>query len=135
MTPALLRKTLAFAVFVILSNAFGNLFIALGMRASEDVALSPALLVRAIFQPQVFLGITLLILWLLTRMAMLSWADLTYVLPVTALGYVLTALLGRLFLAEQITPARWTGTALIVAGTVLVGLGEPHAGLKVKRNP
>jgi len=123
MTPALRWKTRVFALFVILSNAFGNLFLAFGMRSSADVTTSPIEFVRAIFQPQVFIGIVLLILWLLTRMAMLSWADLTYVLPVTAVGYVLSALLGRMFLNEQITMARWAGTLLIVAGTILVGLG------------
>jgi len=56
-------------------------------------------------------------------MAMLSWADLTYVLPVTAVGYVISAILGRMFLNEQITAARWAGTLLIVTGTILVGLG------------
>ena len=123
MIPAVRWKTGAFALFVILSNAFGNLFLALGMRASDDVTAAPLEFIRAIFQPQVFLGIVLLILWLLTRMAMLSWADLTYVVPVTAVGYALSAVLGRMFLNEQITPARWAGTALIVAGTILVGLG------------
>ena len=58
----------------------------------------------AIFSPWVMLGISLLILWLLSRMALLSWADLSYVLPVTSLGYVATALIGRFFLNEQITP-------------------------------
>ncbi len=81
-----------------------------------------------IFSPYVLLGITLLILWLLSRMALLSWADLSYVLPVTSLGYVASALIGRFFLGEQISPVRWGGTLLIVAGTVLVGLGSPHPG-------
>jgi uncharacterized membrane protein len=54
-------------------------------------------------------------------MALLSWADLSYVLPVTSAGYVLAAIAGRLFLREQISAARWTGIALIMSGVVLVG--------------
>jgi drug/metabolite transporter (DMT)-like permease len=54
-------------------------------------------------------------------MALLSWADLTYVLPVTALGYVLTVLAGRVLLAEQVSGQRWAGTLMIVAGVSLVG--------------
>jgi drug/metabolite transporter (DMT)-like permease len=69
----------------------------------------------------VMLGVSLLILWMLARMTLLSWADLTYVLPVTALGYVLTALMGRVFLGEHVSLGRWAGIALIVAGVVLVG--------------
>jgi len=41
---------------------------------------------------------------------------------------VLNAVLGRVFLGEQVTPARWAGTLLIMAGVVLVGLGNPKTG-------
>lgn len=129
MNRQLRLKTLAFAAFVILSNAFGNLFISLGMHKVPEVA-SPAAILTAIFNPMVALGIVLLISWLLTRMAMLSWADLTYVLPVTAFGYVVSAALGGIFQNETITPMRWAGILLIVAGTTVVGLGDPHAEIK-----
>jgi uncharacterized membrane protein len=49
------------------------------------------------------------------------------VVPVTAVGYVVVALLGRIFLDERITMARWAGIVLIVAGVTLVGGGtEPR---------
>jgi len=118
-------KTRVFALIVILSNAFGNLFLDRGMHGR--VTTTPLEYVAAILTPWVLLGITLLILWLLSRMALLSWADLSYVLPVTSLGYVASAMLGRFFLNEHITAHRWAGTALIVAGTILVGMGT-HAG-------
>jgi uncharacterized membrane protein len=117
-------KTRVFAIIVILSNALGNFSLAWGMRGR--VTASPTDYITAIFTPWVMLGISLLILWLLSRMALLSWADLSYVLPVTSLGYVASAIIGRFFLSEQITPVRWAGTLLIVAGTVLVGMGSPH---------
>ena len=56
-----------------------------------------------LFNPWVALGVLLLILWLISQMTLLSWADLSYVLPVTSVGYVLVALVGRFFLHEQIT--------------------------------
>ncbi len=125
MPPARLEwKTRLFAAIVILSNTLGNFFIARGMRGLEVPADSALHLVRAIFTPWVALGIALLILWLLSRMVLLSWADLSYVLPVTSLGYVANALMGHFFLGEHITLARWSGTLLIVAGTVLVGMGS-----------
>ena len=129
MDPRLRWKTRAFAAIVILSNAFGNLFLTWGLRhGAGELTSSPLTFLRAIFTPWVSLGVCLLILWLLSRMLLLSWADLSYVLPVTAFGYVLNTLLGRLFLGEQVTPARWAGTLLIVAGMILVGLGSPHTG-------
>ena len=114
------------AIFVVLSNAFGNLFLTFGMREVDEVTLSVVSLIAPIFDPWVMGGIILLVSWMLARMTFLSWADLTYVLPVTAFGYVISAMLGMLFLAEQITPERWAGIGLIVTGTVLVGLGNPH---------
>jgi uncharacterized membrane protein len=129
MNSQLRWKTRAFAVIVILSNALGNLFLTWGMRHGvEELTASPLSFVRAIFNPWVSLGICLLILWLLSKMFLLSWADLTYVLPVTAFGYVLTAVLSRLFLGEHITAARWAGTLLIAAGIVVVGPGDPRSG-------
>jgi uncharacterized membrane protein len=65
--------------------------------------------------------VALLIVWLLSQMTLLSWADLSYVLPVTSVGYVLAALSGWFFLNEQIHLARWAGIALIMAGVILVG--------------
>jgi drug/metabolite transporter (DMT)-like permease len=117
-------KTRIFAVIVVLSNALGNFALAWGMRHRSTNSVLDYL--SAIFSPWVMLGISLLILWLLSRMALLSWADLSYVLPVTSLGYVASAIIGYFFLSEQITPLRWAGTFFIVAGTVLVGRGSPH---------
>ena len=125
MPPARLQwKTRLFAAIVILSNTLGNFFIARGMRGLSVPADSALHMLLAIFTPWVALGIALLILWLLSRMVLLSWADLSYVLPVTSLGYVANALMGHFFLGEHITMARWSGTLLIVAGTVLVGMGS-----------
>ena len=91
------------------------------MKHVGEVALNPADYLRAMLNPYVALGIVLLSLWLLTRMALLSWADLSFVLPITGVGYVLAALLGILFLNETITHVHWAGTFLIFAGTALVG--------------
>jgi len=125
MPPARLEwKTRWFAATVILSNTLGNFSIARGMRGLAVPADSALHMLLAIFTPWVALGIALLILWLLSRMVLLSWADLSYVLPVTSLGYVLNALMGHFFLGEHISMARWSGTLLIVAGTVLVGMGS-----------
>ena len=120
----ILWKTRTFAIIVILSNALGNFALDRGMRGR--VTGSPWEYIAAIFTPWVMLGISLLILWMLSRMALLSWADLSYVLPVTSLGYVASTLIGRFLLSEQVSPLRWAGTLLIVAGTVLVGAGSPH---------
>jgi uncharacterized membrane protein len=115
-------KTWSCGAVVILSNVFGNFFLKSGMPAQLDSALD---YITVLFRPMVTLGVLLLIVWLASRMTLLSWADLSYVLPVTSIGYVLVALAGRVFLHEQITVRRWAGITLIMAGVALVSGGTP----------
>lgn len=100
---------------VILSNVAGNFVLTLGMKSAPP-GTGP---VAALWHPLVIAGIVLLICWTLLRMKLLGIADLSFVLPVTAVGYVLNALAGALFLHEQVSPQRWAGTLLIVAGAAL----------------
>lgn len=127
MVPARSTKsrTLFLVIAVILANCLGNLSLAWGMKhAPETVGIDPLAYLRVMLNPAVALGIVLLILWLLLRMTLLSWADLSFVLPLTSVGYVLAALLGVLFLHESVAPSHWLGTLLIFAGTVLVGMTD-----------
>jgi drug/metabolite transporter (DMT)-like permease len=103
-------------------RALGNLSLAWGTKhLSQALAIDPLAYVRAMVEPFVALGIAMLILALLTRMALLSLADLSFVLPVTAIGYIFAALLGRFFLHEEVSLERWLGTVLIFAGAAVVG--------------
>jgi len=120
--------------FVVLTNVLGNFFLSWGMKhQTAHLGISPLTYIRLIFSPWVMLGTSLLILWLLSRMTLLGWADLSYVLPVTSIGYVLTAILGRYFFDEQVSWQRWLGTLLIVAGMILVGLTLPNTTLAGRR--
>ena len=123
-------------IAVTLLNALGNLCLAWGMKhAVIRVSLNPVGYVRDMLNPFVALGIGLLVLWLLTRMALLSWADLSFVLPVTAFGYFLAALLGKFFLHETISATQWLGTGLIFGGIAMVGsTGQKTAGPGVELN-
>src|ERR1017187_3541631 len=109
-------KTWIAVPVVVLANACGDFFMKRGMPRSLH---TPWEYIGALFQPWVALGVVLLIVWQLSRMALLSWADLSYVLPVTSLGYVLVALIGKVLLHETITGRRWAGIVLIVAGVAL----------------
>jgi uncharacterized membrane protein len=119
-TARLRLKTWVCAAIVILSNVFGNFFMKRGMPSELSTPLD---YITVLFRPWVAAGVLLLIVWTLSRMALLSWADLSYVLPVTSIGYVLVAILGRVFLDEQISFQRWAGIALIVGGVALVSVG------------
>jgi len=79
--------------------------------------------VLAILNPWVAVGILLLLAFFASYMNALSWADLTYVLPATSLGYVLLALVAKFALHEQVSPLRWLGIALISGGVGFVAGG------------
>jgi len=72
----------------------------------------------------ILLGITLLIGYSLLELAGLSWLDLSYMLPMTAFTYVLTAFLAQWLLHEQISLTRWAGISVISLGVIIVGLSE-----------
>lgn len=113
------------AAFVLL-RAFGNLSLAWGTKHfPETLALNPLSYLKAMLSPVIFAGVGMLILAMLVRMAVLGAADLSFVLPLTAIGYVFAALLGRFFLHEEVSAQRWLGTALIFIGVAVVG-STPH---------
>ena len=114
------RTYLLLALFLAL-RACGNLCLAWGTRRlPETLAGDPLVYLRSLLDPAIALGIVMLIVALLVRLALLSVADLSFVLPTTAIGYVLAALLGRFFLHETVSPQRWLAVALIFAGAALV---------------
>src|SRR2546423_13961672 len=80
-------------------------------------------LLLAITNPWVGLGIVFLCGFFASYMIALSWADLTYVLPASSLGYVLLALIARFALHERISLMRWLGIALVSAGVGFVTSG------------
>jgi drug/metabolite transporter (DMT)-like permease len=115
-------KTYSALLLFLALKAAGNSSMAWGMKqVPERMSMNPALYLRAMLDPFVALGVVALILALLTRMVLLSLADLSYVLPVTAVGYVIAVFLGKVFLHETVTPQRWLGTLLVFAGAAVVG--------------
>ncbi len=117
------RKYLILAAVAIFASC-GDVCLARGMRDFGAVtATNWGQLFGFLLNPWVLGGIGLLLLFFCSYLSALSWADLTYVLPATALSYVLMALLAKLFLHEHVTVSRWLGIALITAGVGFVASG------------
>lgn len=106
---------------VTLLKPISNVFLAWGMRGlPESPLFEPLLYLRAMIDPLVLVGVVMQIVWMLKRMSLLSVADLSFVLPVTASGYVISTLLGRVVLHEEVSVSRWLGAVLISIGSGLV---------------
>ncbi len=109
---------------VILFSSFGDVFLSKGMKQVGEISAHNLVqLLSALLNPWVIGGIGLLILFFISWLTALSWADLTYVLPASATGYVIMALLARVFLHEQVSFLRWFGIVLITAGVGFVAGG------------
>jgi drug/metabolite transporter (DMT)-like permease len=117
------RKYLVLAGVSIFA-ALGDSLLSYGMKQVGNVSLRHVgSLLLAITNPWVALGILLLLGFFSCYMTALSWADLTYVLPASSLGYVLLALIARFALHEHVTVTRWLGIALVSSGVGFVTRG------------
>ena len=117
------RKYLALAG-VTLFAPMGDSLLSYGMKRVGNISLSDfGGLLLAISNPWVGLGIVFLLGFFASYMTALSWADLTYVLPASSLGYVLLALIARFALHERISLMRWIGIALVSSGVGFVTTG------------
>ena len=114
------RKTQFLVLLVVVTNVLGNVSLSRGMhQVGRIVSASPLDYVRAFANPWTAAGIGILIVWMLSDLALLSRADLSFVLPVTASAYILVALVGHFFLHDRISWVRWIGILLISGGVIL----------------
>jgi drug/metabolite transporter (DMT)-like permease len=117
------RKYLVLAGVTVFAAA-GDSMLSHGMKQAGNISVHHLQgVILAVLNPWVAVGIFLLLAFFATYMNALSWADLTYVLPATSLGYVLLALVARFALHEQVSPLRWMGIALISGGVGFVAGG------------
>ena len=117
------RKYLVLAGVTVFAAA-GDSMLSHGMKQTGNISLHHLQgIILAVLNPWVAVGILLLLAFFASYMNALSWADLTYVLPATSLGYVLLALVARFALHEQVSPLRWLGIALISGGVGFVAGG------------
>src|SRR5436853_6593702 len=121
-------KTATILIIAIVAQAAGNVFLTRGMKAvaattSNDggglmntISQSLHAALQAMQSPEVWIGTVLLIVFFALYSAALSWADLSFVLPATAFGYVLKTAGAHLSLKEEIRKARWAGVAVVCIG-------------------
>jgi drug/metabolite transporter (DMT)-like permease len=134
------RKYLVLAG-IILFGVAGDSLLSHGMKLAGPVSLQHLSgIVLVVLNPWIAAGILFLLGFFASYMMSLSWADLTYVLPATSLGYVLLALVAKLFLHEQVTLIRWLGILLISAGVGFVTQGpaltyRPPAPVEESESP
>jgi drug/metabolite transporter (DMT)-like permease len=118
-------KTFLLVVVAVVLGGAGHVMLAKGMKPVGDLIEAPSgrlggMVTRVLASPWIILGVALQALFFFVYVALLSRADVSQLLPLTALDYIVVALLAQWALGEVLTPARWAGIGLIVVGVALV---------------
>jgi drug/metabolite transporter (DMT)-like permease len=115
-------KNALFISLIVFGNTVGNLLLAISMAQMPSISSIPFQDYIATMLSNVFflIGTFLITLSMFAQLSMYTWADLSYVLPVTTSGYVVTAILSRFFLQEKVSVSRWIGVVIIAFGVALV---------------
>lgn len=101
------------------------MLLAKGMRPVGDMTEASVdrlggMIQRAVANPWLLLGVALQAGFFFLDLTLLSRADVSKVLPLTSINYIVVALLAQFLLAEAVTATRWAGIGLIAAGVFLV---------------
>lgn len=118
-------KTYVLVFLLVLLGSVGNTLLSKGMKDAGDLDLSNIRALAAgtahvLTSGTIWLGVALMLGFMVCHMLVLSWADYSFVMPFSAIAYALVPLLAYLFLNEQVSTARWMGIALIVLGVILI---------------
>ncbi|HUI45939.1 MAG TPA: EamA family transporter [Nitrospirota bacterium] len=121
-------KTYIVVLIAAFSAAVGESLLSFGMRRYGSLNLAEpsqwlVLVSSVILNRYVFLGVVFLGIFFFLYLAALSWADLSFILPLTAVSYLFAALLAKFFLKEEVSWYRWIGTIVIVIGIAMVAFG------------
>ncbi|MGE0128908.1 MAG: bacteriohopanetetrol glucosamine biosynthesis glycosyltransferase HpnI [Blastocatellales bacterium] len=119
-------KTFLLLSSLIAGSSLGEILSAKGMQQVGDVSFRPKALIGAVgrmfHNPYLFGGVACLALSFFSFISLLSYADLSFVVPLTAVGYITNTVGARFFLKERISKARWVGTLLVAFGVAIISL-------------
>jgi drug/metabolite transporter (DMT)-like permease len=120
-------RLVLFIAVVVLSGTAGDIAVSHTMKQIGEVhPLTPmvilGVLARAFRMRWMWIGISLEAVGFFSLLALLSWADVSVVVPATALSYVTGACGAKFLLGEQVAPLRWAGVLLVCLGVALVSI-------------
>jgi drug/metabolite transporter (DMT)-like permease len=120
-------KTAAMIAIVVLASSGGDLLITSGMKQVGEIStLMPRALLsiarKGLTNRNFLLGVLMMTISFFAFLAVLSWADLSFVIPATSVGYVVSTVGAKFVLRERIDRLRWIGTILVCLGVALLSL-------------
>jgi uncharacterized membrane protein len=127
-------KLLIILLIALIFEAIGVVFLNQGIKQVGEVSrISAAEILRVVGRGatngRVLLGIFFESLFFAGLLVLMSKAEVSFLWPLTSLGFVLTTLAAKFILQENVSLSRWCGVALIMAGAGLITWSEqtkPH---------
>jgi len=124
-----MKNEIILLLLIVVAGTGGELCVARTMQAVGPATdLRPAglirLILRALQNGWMWLGLLLMAVGFFSLLEMFSLENVSFVVPVTALSYGFGALGGKVFLREQVTRKRWAGVLLVCLGVGLVLIGQ-----------
>ena len=122
---------LAFVLFVLITvvGTLGELCLGRAMKQTGELErLHPghaaSLLWRALRVKWIWIGVSMMAIAFFALLLLLSFESVSFVVPVTALSYLVGALGGTFFLGERVSAQRWIGIMLVCIGVALVVIAK-----------
>jgi drug/metabolite transporter (DMT)-like permease len=118
-----------FFFLIVVFGTTGEIFMSRAMKETGEVknfrpAALVAVILRALRVKWMWFGVGMMAIGFFSLLAVFSFENVSFVVPVTALSYVVGALGGRFFLGERVSLQRWIGILLVCAGVTLVLIGR-----------
>ncbi|MGB7553895.1 MAG: EamA family transporter [Candidatus Korobacteraceae bacterium] len=114
---------------IVVFGTMGEIFMSRAMKETGEVKdFRPVALIQTILRALrvkwMWFGVGLMAIGFFSLLAAFSFENVSFVVPVTALSYVVGAFGGKFFLGERVSLQRWTGIFLVGAGVTLVLIGR-----------
>jgi drug/metabolite transporter (DMT)-like permease len=111
--------------FIVVAGTGGELCVSRAMKSIGEVHdFSPKSILNFVLQslrlPWMWMGIALMTLGFFALLAILSFQEVSFVVPVSALSYAAGAFGAKTFLGERINRNRWIGILVVCIGVSIV---------------
>jgi drug/metabolite transporter (DMT)-like permease len=111
--------------FIVVAGTGGELCVSRAMKSVGEVHdFSPRSLMSFVWQSLrlkwMWAGIALMSLGFFSLLAILSFQEVSFVVPVSALSYAAGAFGAKAFLGERVSRNRWIGIAVVCVGVTIV---------------
>jgi drug/metabolite transporter (DMT)-like permease len=116
-------------VMIIVVGTAGELCLGRAMKETGELerfrpGAAAKLLWRALQVKWIWIGVTMMALAFFSLLLLLSFEEVSFVVPVTALSCLFGALGGAFFLHERVDRQRWIGIGMVCIGVTLVLIGK-----------